>query len=325
MPEGQEPGPAGAVEGRALSDDEIARKIRDLAKTPLGVDEDEEFRISIAGAQEKTALLCWKGKWHLPHGTTATTHIMKPQMGELPNGIDMRQSVENEYLCLKLTAALGLPTAKAEIADFGTQRVLVVERFDRRWTEDQRLFRLPQEDGCQALSVPPTLKYESDGGPGMADILDLLKGSDDPSADQRMFLKAQIVFWLMGATDGHAKNFSIFLKPGARFRLTPIYDVMSTQPTFDAHQLRKYQYKLAIAVGDKRHYGVDTIVPRHFIQTAERSSVPGTVIEEICADLAATADKAIDTTLAALPKDFPEKLAASITGGMRNRLKLLRL
>lgn len=325
LPEGGEPGQAGVVDGRALSDDEIAKKIRDLAKAPLGVDEDEEFRISIAGAQEKTALLYWKRKWHLPHGTTATTHIMKPQMGELPNGIDMRQSVENEYLCLKLTAALGLPTAKAEIADFGDQRVLVVERFDRCWTDDKRLLRLPQEDCCQALSVPPTLKYDSHGGPGMTDILDLLKGSDDPDADQRIFLKAQIVFWLMGATDGHAKNFSIFLKPGARFSMTPIYDVMSSQPAFDARQLRKNQYKLALAVGDKRHYVIDTIVPRHFIQTAEKSSVPGAVIEEICAELDATAEKAIDATLASMPKEFPEELAASITGGMRSRLRLLKL
>lgn len=324
LPEGQEPGPAGTVEGRALSEDDIARKIRDLSKAPLGVDEDEEFRISIAGAQEKTALLYWKNKWHLPHGTTATTHIMKPQMGQLPNGIDMRQSVENEYLCLKLTAALGLPTAKAEIADFGDQRVLVVERFDRRWTEDKRLLRLPQEDCCQALSVPPTLKYDSDGGPGITDILDLLKGSDDPDADQRMFLKAQIVFWLLGATDGHAKNFSIFLKPGARFSMTPIYDVMSSQPALDAHQLRKNQYKLALAVGDNRHYVVDTIVPRHFIQTAEKSSVPGTVIEEICAELDATVEKAIDAALASLPKNFPEELVASITAGMRSRLRLLK-
>lgn len=322
--EGQDPGPAGAVDGRALSDDDIARKIRDLAKAPLGVDEDEEFRISIAGAQEKTALLYWKRKWHLPHGTTATTHIMKPQMGELPNGIDMRQSVENEYLCLKLTAALGLPTAKAEIADFGDQRVLVVERFDRRWRDDKRLLRLPQEDCCQALSVPPTLKYDSDGGPGMTDILDLLKGSDDPDADQRMFLKAQIVFWLLGVTDGHAKNFSIFLKPGARFSMTPIYDVMSSQPALDTHQIRKNQYKLALAVGDKPHYVVDTIVPRHFIQTAEKSSVSGAVIEEVCAELNATAEKAIDATLASLPRGFPDKLAASITGGMRSRLRLLK-
>jgi serine/threonine-protein kinase HipA len=101
-----------------------------------------------------------------------------------------------------------------------------------------RLLRLPQEDCCQALSVPPPRKYEPDGGPGIRQILELLKASDEPEADQTLFLKAQIVFWLLGATDGHAKNFSIFLLPGGRFRLTPLYDVMSAQPNVDAGEIR---------------------------------------------------------------------------------------
>jgi hypothetical protein len=104
---------------------------------------------------------------------------------------------------------------------FKGNRVLVVERFDRVWTKDNRLLRLPQEDCCQALSVPPTRKYEADGGPGIANVLELLKASDDPDTDRRLFLKAQIMFWLLAATDGHAKNFSIALRPGGRFRLTP--------------------------------------------------------------------------------------------------------
>jgi serine/threonine-protein kinase HipA len=98
----------------------------------------------------------------------------------LPNGIDLSCSVENEFFCLKLTAALGLPSAEVEIADFGGKRVLVVERFDRRWTRDGRLLRLPQEDCCQALSAPPSRKYEADGGPGIPAILNLLNGSDEP-------------------------------------------------------------------------------------------------------------------------------------------------
>ncbi len=92
---------------------------------------------------------------------------------------------------MKLTAAFGLPTANVAIADFKDNRALVVERFDRLWTADKRLLRLPQEDCCQALSVPPTRKYESDGGPGIAAVLDLLKGSDEPDTDRRLFLKVR--------------------------------------------------------------------------------------------------------------------------------------
>lgn len=323
LPEGAEPGPAGTVEGRAVGPDYIAHKIDHLTATPLGVDEDEEFRISLAGAQEKTAFLCWKKKWHIPHGTTATTHIMKPQIGMVPGGIDLSRSVENEYLCLKLTEALGLPAAKAEIAEFGGNRVLVVERFDRLWTKDKRLLRLPQEDFCQALSVPPTRKYEPDGGPGVQQILDLLKGSDEPEDDQKMFLKAQIVFWLLAATDGHAKNFSIFLRSGGRFNLTPLYDVMSAQPAVDAGQLQKNKMKLAVAIGDSRHYVIDMIAPRHFMQTAAKSGIPAAVVSGIFTELAETAEKAIDDTLASLPGEFPIDLAESIVGGMRSRLRLV--
>lgn len=325
LPDGEEPAHANAVSGRAIGNEDIARILNDLKKTPLGVAEDGEFRISLAGAQEKTALLYWKKKWHVPHGTTATTHILKPQIGMLKNGIDLSQSVENEHLCLKLTAALGLPTADTEIREFGGKRVLVVERFDRRWTKDQRLLRLPQEDCCQALSVSPTLKYESDGGPGMRRLLELLRASDEPAADQRTFFKAQIVFWLLGATDGHAKNFAVFLAPGGRFHLTPLYDVMSAQPNVDAGQIRKNRMKLAMAVGDKRHYVIDTILPRHFLQTAKRCGVPSAVVQDIFDEIADTAPSAIDSALAGLPKDFPEPIAESIIDGLHRRRRLFEL
>lgn len=323
LPDGEEPEPAGAVNGRAIGNKEIARILGDLKRTPLGVAEDGEFRISLAGAQEKTALLYWKKKWHVPHGTTATTHILKPQIGKLENGVDLSQSVENEHLCLKLTAALGLPSAHTKIQEFGGNRVLVVERFDRRWTKDKRLLRLPQEDCCQALSVPPTLKYEPDGGPGMRQLIELMKASDEPEADQKTFFKAQIVFWLLGATDGHAKNFSVHLAPGGRFQLTPLYDVMSAQPNVDEGQIRKNKMKLAMAVGDKRHNAIDTILPRHFLQTAKKCGVPAAMAQEIFDEIADTAPTAIDTTLSGLPKKFPELIARSIIEGLRRRLKLL--
>ncbi len=323
LPEGQDPGPAGTVDGRPVDDGEIAEKLRNLAIAPLGLDEDAAFRISIAGAQEKTALLYWRDRWHIPRGATATTHIVKPQIGMPPNGIDLSRSVENEHLCLKLTAALGLPSAATRIADFDGVRVLVVERFDRLWTEDGRLLRLPQEDCCQALSVPPSLKYDADGGPGMTDILDLLRGSDDPGADRRMFVKAQIVFWLLGATDGHAKNFSIFLKSGGRFRMTPLYDVMSAQPAVDAGQLRENGFRLALAVGDNRRYVIGTILPRHFAQTAAREGVPAQLIDEICRELSEEAEPAMATVLGSLPRDFPADVADSIANGFRRRLRTM--
>ncbi len=323
LPDGVAPGAAGALAGKPVDAKEIARLLGDLAAAPLGVGEDEDFRISIAGAQEKTALLYWKNKWHKPSGTAATTHILKPQIGRLPNGIDLSYSVENEYFCMKLTAVLGLPTANVSIEDFGTKRALIVERFDRLWTRDNRLLRLPQEDCCQALSVPPTRKYEGDGGPSPKDIFGLLKGSDEPDGDQAALLRALIVFWLLGATDGHAKNFSIFLSPGARYRMTPLYDVISIQPSVDAGHVKLNQMKLAMAVGNNRHYIVHTVQPRHFLETAAASGIGASVVKPLFAEILEKTPGAIKNVLDELPAGFPEQIAKSITDGFKSRLRIL--
>ncbi|MER9227124.1 type II toxin-antitoxin system HipA family toxin [Mesorhizobium sp. M0664] len=323
LPDGVEPGPAGIVNGKPVDDTEIARLLLDLASAPLGLGEDEDFRISIAGAQEKTALLFWKGRWYKPLATTATTHILKPQIGRLPNGIDLSFSVENEFFCLKLTTALGLPSAVVAIEEFEGNRVLAVERFDRRWTSDNRLLRLPQEDCCQALSVPPSLKYESDGGPGVPAILNLMKGSDQPEVDQAAVLKAVVAFWLLGATDGHAKNFSVFLSPGGRFRITPLYDVISAQPSLDAGQIKRNKMKLAMAIGDTRHYLVDSVMPPHFIQTAAKAGIGPKPVKAIFDELRQQALAAVELVSASLPKDFPAEVADAIGNGVRARVRRL--
>ncbi|HTJ64742.1 MAG TPA: HipA domain-containing protein, partial [Alphaproteobacteria bacterium] len=248
VPEGTDPGDSTIVEGKPVSDAEIEHIVRNLKRAPLGSGVEGEFRISIAGAQDKTALLRRGYQWEIPHGATPTTHILKPAIGRLSNGLDLTASVENEHFCLTFLDRLGMSTARSEIARFGEIHVLVVERFDRLWSNG-RLLRRPQEDMCQALNVPWTLKYQSEGGPSIRQIMDLLRASDKAEADRAEFFKAQIVFWLLGATDGHAKNFSIYLTPGERFNLTPFYDVLSAQPNVDMNQIRPEEFKLAMAMG----------------------------------------------------------------------------
>ncbi|WP_273772515.1 type II toxin-antitoxin system HipA family toxin [Brucella intermedia] len=323
LPDSINPGKTGTTDGNPLSDDEISAIVNNLASAPLGLSKDQDFRISIAGAQEKTALLRKNGQWFKPNGTTATTHILKPQIGQLPNGIDLSNSVENEHFCSKLMAALGVPTAQTEIADFGEKRTLIVERFDRLWTKDGRLLRVPQEDICQALSVPPSRKYQSDGGPGMRDIIELLKGSDTPDDDIATFMRACIIFWMLGATDGHAKNFSLTLGPGGRFRLTPLYDILTAQPSLDCGQIQQREFKLAMSVGINRHYLVDSIMPRHFLQTAEQAGVGTSLIRALCEDIAATALEKTDAVIATLPSTFPDQLVASVRGAVVKRARIL--
>lgn len=323
LPEDQEPTLPGEIEAEPIEDEQIGQMLDNLAKAPLGIKAEDAFRISIAGAQEKTALLWWKGQWHKPMGTTPTTHIFKPQIGRLPNGIDLSNSVENEHFCMTLMAELGLATAETQVAHFGKRPVLIVKRFDREWGRGERLLRRPQEDMCQALSFPPSRKYEDHGGPGVVQIMELLRTSDQPNADRRTFMKTMITFWLIGATDGHAKNFSIFLMPGGRFALTPLYDILSAEPSVAAHQINLKQARLAMAIGDKRRYRIGEIAPRHFLQSAVKSGFDEKPVVETLSDLRATGEAALERTIASARA--PNSIAEPIANAFMKRLRLIDL
>ncbi len=319
------PDAAGKLSGEPVDAAAIEIILNGLSQAPLGLARDDAFRISIAGAQEKTALLYHDNNWIKPHGTTPTTHIIKTQIGRLPGGMDLSDNVENEYFCLKLTEAFGLPVNTATIEIFGETKALVIERFDRRWTKDGRLLRLPQEDCCQALSVPPTLKYQSDGGPGVVDVFDLLKGSDTPIEDQEVFLKAQLVFWLIGATDGHAKNFSVFLSPGGSYRMTPLYDILTAQMALNARQIERKQMKTAMSFGDNRHYRLDRINGRHFMQTAMRAGFSRKRASMIIEEVADRAPEALEAAAAPLPGNFPSAVVDAVAEAVRDRVRGLGL
>ncbi|MCP5145765.1 MAG: type II toxin-antitoxin system HipA family toxin [Gammaproteobacteria bacterium] len=323
LPEGSDPGTAGAVEARPINNEQIGEKLRNLEVAPLGIDDAQDFRLSITGAQDKTALLRWNGTWHTPVGTTATTHILKPQIGHR-DGRDLTHSVENEHFCLRILAALGLSVANTEIVEFGGVTTLVIERFDRQWSRDGiRLLRVPQEDCCQAMGVPPTRKYQADGGPGMVDLLGFLQGSDDPDHDQLVFLKDQVAFWLLAASDGHAKNFSVFLHPRGGFRMTPLYDVMSAQHLLDNHQQQRKQMKLAMSVGENSHYHVHEILPRHFHQTAMLAGIPEAMVDTALDEISSALPAAIDVAVAQLPQGFPTQTRDAIAEGALMRLKVV--
>ena len=325
VPAGVELAPTGSIDARPVSDEEIAAILGDLAQSPLGIGNDEEFRISLAGAQEKTALLRVDGSWRVPHGTTATTHIIKPEIGVLRNGIDLSQSVENEYLCLKIVGALGLPVTNAEMAQFGGRKALVVERFDRRWTGDGRLLRLPQEDCCQALSVPPNLKYEIRRRARHRKDRRTAEGKRHTRRGPRPLLQGANGVLAARRDRSPRQEFQHPSCAGGRFRLAPLYDVMSTQPNVDADQIRRNKMRMAMAVGTKRHYVVDSITARHYAQTAARCGFPTRNLARLIDELQDTTGAAIDQTVAGLPANFPEALAASIADAAKARLHLLKL
>lgn len=310
------------VEGTPLKDVEIERHLlavtNDATFGQEGEDADD-FRISIAGAQEKTAFLRHRDRWCHPHGATPTMHIFKLPLGLVGNmRADMSTSVENEWLCLRIMAALGFEVPHADIAIFGQQKVLVVERFDRRWVAGNTwIARLPQEDFCQATGTAPASKYESDGGPGIAACIGILAGSNESAHDRLAFALAQLTLWLLAATDGHAKNFSIYLLPGTQYRLTPMYDVLSAWPIMGegANQVRPQKAKLAMALRSKNaHYRLADIRVRHWQTLARQSGVPDAfavmlqLVEHVPAALALVEKE--------LPAGFPERVWSRIRKGM---------
>jgi serine/threonine-protein kinase HipA len=267
-------------------------------------------------------------QWCVPLGSTPSTHIFKLPLGLVGNlKFDMRDSVENEWLCSKILQAYDLPVANTHIRQFEEMKVLAVERFDRMWWENEEgkrwLVRLPMEDFCQATGTPPHLKYESDGGPGVGAIMKLLATSKDPDRDRRIFFQAQVLFWMLRATDGHAKNFSIFLRPGGTYELTPLYDVLSAYPVIGrgANQLSPFKVKMAMAVRSRNaHWVMRDIVRRHWLNVATEHGVvapDGRGAEGVLDDIVAKTPEVVRKIRALLPDKFPQHVADSILHGLQ--------
>ena len=249
-----------------LTPGDIAQRLRSLREDHAAWRNPRDTgQFSLAGAQPKTALLLEEGRWGIPSGRTPTTHILKPPTAHFDG------HAENEHFCLELGRAIGLPVANSEVMRFKDEIAIVIERYDRVRAGNV-WWRVHQEDACQALSIQPTRKYQSDGGPGVRDIVDLLKTfSSKPREDIGTFLDAVYYNWLIAGTDAHAKNYALLIASAGQVRLAPLYDIASILPYPDIdiqkarssmkigneYRLRnigKYQWqKLAQGVGGDPH------------------------------------------------------------------------
>ena len=329
LPQGETPKDVRSVQFETLTDSEVEAALNQVTApaTPIELEEDD-FRISIAGAQEKSAFLRNEGRWCRPLGATPTTHIFKLPLG-LIGGIraDMTGSVENEWLCSRLLHHFGIPVAKCEIGQFGAQKALIVERFDRQFDSAGRYWvRLVQEDFCQALALPSSMKYERDGGPGILEIAGVLRNSMNRDLDLVTFLKSQILFWMLAAGDGHAKNFSLRMLAEGRFTLTPLYDVLSYWPIVGKGPT-KYSYKktrLAMAVrGKNKHYFLGEIQRRHFNETAAMIGL-GSDAEALIQDALTRTPYVISEIQKDLPAGFPDEILTPVLEGLTRSAKSLQ-
>ena len=237
-----------------LSEDEIASRLAGLREdSSAWRSPGDPGAFSLPGAQAKTALHLADGRWGVPSGATPTTHILKPPLPEFDG------FVENEHLTLELARACGLPAARSQVIGFGDELAIVVERFDRV-VLDGEVRRVHQEDFCQALSIAPIYKYEAEGGPTAADLIRVLheRGSD-ARRDVSRIIDALIFNWLVGGTDGHAKNYSVTIAAQGLVELSPLYDLATAAPY--PLEVPWPKMKLAMKLGGE--YRMKYIRPRH--------------------------------------------------------------
>lgn len=208
------------IKMRPLSESELQKHIKELPLKPLflGV---EGLRLSLAGVQEKAAVCIADGQVAVPLEGTPTTHILKPSVSKFPG------SVQNEFVCLRTAARLGVPAPEVQMKRAGKEMFLLVERFDRNYDGASRILRLHQEDFCQALGFRE--KYQQLGGPGFKDSFELLMQTRIPILDRDLLMRAVVFNYLIGNNDAHGKNFAILYDRDGNSRLAPFYDLLCTQ------------------------------------------------------------------------------------------------
>ena len=271
-------------------------------------------QFSLAGAQPKTALLLENGRWGVPSGRIPTTHILKPPSGDLDG------HAENEHFCLELARALGFPVASSRIMHFQDEVAIVVERYDRVHT-DTGLRRAHQEDMCQALAIPPTRKYENAGGPGIHDIVELLRTySSHPAEDIRTFLDSIAYNWLIVGTDAHAKNYSLLIGAGGRVRLAPLYDVASVLPYPD---INIHRVRLSMKLGGE--YRFRNIHLRHWQKLAEELGLdPGELVHRVDEIAGQTVDYVPDVRRRVTEEGLPHPIVARLADALVARAAACR-
>lgn len=287
---------AGEGHLQSLDDRQLGRRLRDLGAEPDNWTATGE-RWSLGGAQSKFALR-WKDGWHEAIGDEPTTHIFKPGVA------GFRGQALNEHLTMTAARNLGLPAAETRYELFDGEPAIIITRYDRADVAGH-ILRAHQEDVCMALSVARGKKYESDGGPGAARILDLLRGSENSLENIHRFLDALVFNYLIGASDGHAKNYSILLK-GRAVSLAPLYDLASSLPydTAPDSGLRK----LAMAVGGEKQFG--QVRDENWDRLARRARIDTDWLRSRVRRLAMDLPDALHTAIAATPASRGSDLPA---------------
>lgn len=204
--------------------DQIYKAIEDKRSVAQVIANMNPGYLSIAGAQDKFTAIYRAGEFYLPSDGSPTTHIIKVPIYR--SGV--KESVYNEYYCMKLAGRVGLLVPECLILDDKKHPIYVTQRYDR--IVGKTISRIHQQDFCQAQGIVSEEKYEAKGGPSLKDNYELIKSY--VTIRQRSHALFQFLDWvcfnlLIGNNDSHSKNLSFILKDG-KVELAPFYDLLCT-------------------------------------------------------------------------------------------------
>ncbi len=263
----------------------MAQRVRGLVEDPTSWAMPDEHW-SLGGQQEKFALASFDGAWYEARGGAPTTHIVKPGIRAL------HHQALVEHVTMRAAASLGVDIAGNRLMRFEDQWAIVVERFDRFSRDDGSVLRLHQEDFAQALGRLPDRKYESRGGPTLADLVRAVGQQSSSRHDDLLALADFLVINVVtGAPDGHSKNISMLRMPG-RSWVAPLYD-LATALVYDADRVER---TVALSVGGERRLA--RIYARQWDKAAHVLGLPAEAVKARVAQLAAGFPVAYQAALA---------------------------
>lgn len=252
--------PSGQRQYRPLTEQDLANLAARRGQIYAVWPADERPRLSLAGTQDKCPVLVRDDQYFLPQGAAPSSHILKFELA------DYRHLPADETFTTQLATAIGLPVVNITLRSIEKTRYAQIARYDRPWDDSGEVWRLHQEDFCQALGYGHEKKYQEYGGPSFAQCYRLVQEvSSEPAIDVQHLLRWQIFNVLAGNSDGHAKNLSLLHWPDDTTRLAPFYDLVCTRAIerIDTHP--------AFDVGGERDPNV--ITPAHWEALARQCDV----------------------------------------------------
>lgn len=288
-----------------LSDDELEKYINELPEKPLATD-IKDMRLSLAGAQDKTAVIIVDGKIGVPKNNVPTSHILKPAIK------GFNETIENEFICIKVAEKLGIQVPDIKIGYANNTKYFLIQRYDREII-DNKIKRIHQEDFCQASNVISAYKYQADGGVDFKRCFEILRKTSQPASSINQFIQLMVFNYLIGNNDAHGKNFSILHYDNGEIKFAPAYDILCSQVYSELSE------KMAMKIGG--HYNHNEILLRHFEKLSNDVDISFTHFKKIIKNQSTILPDIVDEVINSFENNIGKNILAIVRKNCEKILK----